>query len=1083
MIRLLLVLACAVWSIGQARADDVLHYGAQPAWVAPIDAPAAKPADGALTRRVLDLQVRFDDRGMHQFVRQVLRVNTPEGLLAVGNVGVAWQPGLNSATFNRIVIHRGAETIDVLKDGKSFQILRREKSLESFTLDGVLTAVMAIPDLRVGDEVEMAYTIDALNPVLQGHAEAMFPLATPLPIDRLSLRYSWPIGRAMNWKAGASVPAAVVTKAGGFQTVTFARDGWTSPEAIAGAPARYSNGLLVQVADFADWSMVAAVMRPLYAKAATIAPDSPVMTEVKRIAALSTDPAARASEAMRVVQSQVRYMARLDGLGGYTPETADTVWTGKSGDCKGKTVLLLAMLRALGITAEPALVSATDGDGLDLSLPLPGRFNHVIVRATIDGKVYWLDGTRLGDRGIATIAVPAFKWALPIDTATKSLVGLVATEPALPTIETKLVLDARGGLGKPAKASGTITYRGEIGAQMRIGLTAMDASKRDEMLRSAWNGQYGVTVKTVDWAADDKTGDVSMSFTGTADMTWSTAGMDGAQRYEADNARLGRDLAPKRDTNPDAAPVAVEGNYVFNREVILLPQGGRGFSVEGDPIDRTIAGVHYTRTASLTGERFEMTAATRTKPDEISYSDAKAADKQTDVLFAKALFVRAPADFAATGVEAGAKSAAVETTKSEPADTGDAEINRLALAGKNQDALSLVDRRVAAGEKGAATLAMRGLLLRKLDRKEEASIAYDRALATDRRNPQAIIGKAEMLVEAGRNEDALILYDRLVLIWPDAADAYRRRAAVRSDVGDSAGALADLDILVSKAPDDTDALSSRTTLNLQRGKLAEALGDARAAVKLRGDKASTHSLLANVLAVQGNRAEAVAESDKALSLDPDDYTYRVRLNYGLEADGKGRLADMLALIKLEPGTAVPIPALRAQVADKASRDAILGAYAAALAVDPDNDDIAQQRDFALGMAGDPKPYVARMDAQLTKKPDDANALNGACWARAMFRAELDKALSECDKALNAGRDAYILDSRGLVQLQRGDWAKAESDYSEAVGTQPNLASSLFGRGIARKRLGNAISAKADIAAATLIDPKIADTYAAYGVKP
>jgi len=32
-------------------------------------------------------------------------------------------------------------------------------------------------------------------------------------------------------------------------------------------------------------------------------------------------------------------------------------------------------------------------------------------------------------------------------------------------------------------------------------------------------------------------------------------------------------------------------------------------------------------------------------------------------------------------------------------------------------------------------------------------------------------------------------------------------------------------------------------------------------------------------------------------------------------------------------------------------------------------------------------------------------------------------------------------------------------------------------------LGNAASAKADIAAAALIDPKIADIYASYGVTP
>ncbi|MGN6278332.1 MAG: hypothetical protein ACTHM8_06390, partial [Sphingomonas sp.] len=797
---------------------------------------------------------------------------------------------------------------------------------------------------------------------------------------------------------------------------------------------------------------------------------------------LSSDPATRASEALRVVQSQVRYMARLDGLGGYKPENADTVWTGKSGDCKGKTVLLLAMLRALGIAAEPALVSATEGDGVDQSLPLPGRFNHVIVRATIGGKTYWLDGTRLGDRGIDTIAVPAFKWALPIDSPTRALVALVATEPVLPQTEVKLELDARQGLGKPAKINGVLTYRGDMGAQMRIGLSAMDASQRDETLRSMWKARYsGLTIKTVDWSVDDKTGDVSATFSGTADMTWSTAGVDGAQRYEADNARLGRDLAPKRDTDPDAAPVVVDGSYVFNREVILLPEGGRGFSVDGESIDRTIAGVHYVRTASLSGERFEMTASTRSKPAEISFGDAQAADKQTDVLFAKALFVRAPADFG--GAASSANETAATDAKPEPGATGDAEINRLAMAGKNQDALKLVDRRIAAGEKAAGTFAMRGQLLRKLDRKDEASIAYDQALAADRRNPQAIIGKAEMLVDAGREEDALILYDRLVLIWPDAAEAYRRRAAVRSDVGDDAGALADLDILLGKAPDDADALTSRAWLNMQHAKLAEAVGDARAVVKLRNDSASAHTLLANALAVQGKRAEAVAESDKALALEPDDYTYRVRLIYGLEADAKGRLADMLALIKLQPEGSVPGPALKDLIGDPAAKEALQGAYAAALSVDPDNDDIAAQRDYLIALSGDPKPYAARMDARLAKKPDDADALNEACWARAMFRSDLDAAQKDCDKALATQRDAATLDSRGLVGLQRGDWAKAASDYGEAIGLRPNQASSLFGRGVARKRLGDAAGSKADIAAATLIDPKIAETYALYGVKP
>ena len=1084
MIRLLLLVACAMLSIGQAHADDVLHVGAQPAWVAPVAVPAAKPADGAVTLRLIEFQVRFDDKGMHQFARQIVRVNTPEGLQFAGTIVIGWQPALNVATVNRVLIHRGAETIDVMKDGKGFQILRREAQLESAAMiSGALTAVLPVPDLRVGDEIELAYSIDTVNPVLAGHVESVMPLTKMFATDRMSVRYSWPIGRAVRWKAGPLLPALTMTKADGFQVMALARDGWTTPDLPADAPGRFANGGLIQAADFADWGSVAGLMRPLFVKAATIAPDSPVMAEVKRIAALSTDPKVRASEALRVVQSQVRYLARVDGLGGYVPESADVVWTGKSGDCKGKTVLLLAMLHALGVTAEPALVSATDGDGLDQSLPMPGRFNHVIVKATIGDRTYWLDGTRLGDRGVDTIAVPGFKWALPLDTATTGLTALAATEPALPDSDDRLDLDARDGLAKPAKASGSITYRGEMGSQMRIGLSAMPATQRDEMVRKVWTDRYSwVTIKTADYRVDDKTGDVVFSFTGTAAMDWSNTGADLTQRYVADNAVLGRDLASKRDKNPDAAPVAVDAQYTMARETILLPDGGKGFSVDGEAFDRSYGGVRYIRDYSLKDGKFEMSAATRSKPGEISYADAKAADKQTDVLFKKTLYIMAPPTF---GTPANDVAAATPPRPGDAApDTGLTEITRLAVAGKNDDALKLVDARIAGGDKTGKMFAMRGQLLRGLGRTDAANNAYDQALAADRREPTAITGKAEMLLAAGRDEDALILYDRLVLLWPDATEGYRRRAEVRSTLGQLDGALSDLDILIGKAPDDLSARGSRTGLYLQRGRPDDAIADARALVKLKPDDAGAHALLANALAVAGKRSEAIAEADKSLALKPAGDPYRIRLRFGLEADDKARLADMVALIKYEPWTDVPLGPLKRLMADPVARIAILQAYDAALADSPDDaDSITNGRDQAIAVGGDPKAYLAGIDTRLAKKPTDASALNEACWARAWLKADLDTALVQCDKSIAADRQAASLDSRGLVRLQRGEWAKAAADYGDAVALRPTQASSLYGRGIARKRLGDAAGSKADIAAAAMLDSKTAEAYAVYGVVP
>ena len=113
MIRLLLAVMVAVLSIGSARADDVLHFGAQPAWVAPLTAPAGKPADGAVTVRLIDCQVRFDERGTHTFFRQITRINAPEGLLAMGNVGLAWQPAFGGVTVHSVVIHRVGSALSI----------------------------------------------------------------------------------------------------------------------------------------------------------------------------------------------------------------------------------------------------------------------------------------------------------------------------------------------------------------------------------------------------------------------------------------------------------------------------------------------------------------------------------------------------------------------------------------------------------------------------------------------------------------------------------------------------------------------------------------------------------------------------------------------------------------------------------------------------------------------------------------------------------------------------------------------------------------------------------------------------------
>ena len=79
------------------------------------------------------------------------------------------------------------------------------------------------------------------------------------------------------------------------------------------------------------------------------------------------------------MQEKVRYVFLAMNGGGYRPAPAEVTWQRRFGDCKGKTVLLLALLHELGIEAVPVLVSTDEGDGLDGRLPAAGWFDHAIV--------------------------------------------------------------------------------------------------------------------------------------------------------------------------------------------------------------------------------------------------------------------------------------------------------------------------------------------------------------------------------------------------------------------------------------------------------------------------------------------------------------------------------------------------------------------------------------------------------------------------------------------------------------------------------------------------------------------------------
>jgi transglutaminase-like putative cysteine protease len=507
----------AVFGATSAFAGDKPVIAPPAAWVHPAGpvAAASKPDDAATHFLLMDQQVHFGPEGQSVYMEAAIRVQNAQGLTAMGSIALPWSPDLGGLTVHKVQIIREGKVIDLLAK-QSFTVLRREKDLEAATLTGVLTAVMQPEDLRVGDVVDMAFTVTRKDPALGGHSQSILQVLN-VPMDSLKLRASTDAKANFHWRSTEAVQGEKA-RSGQVNTLAFDFKDLKPFQPPENAPMRFQHGRQFEVSDFNSWAEVSALFDPLFAKAATLAPNSPLQAEVARIKAASSDPKLRAQAALELVQDQVRYLALNMNEGGLVPADADTTWTRRFGDCKGKTALLIALLHALDIQAQPVLVSTVYGDGLDERLPMEALFDHVLVRATVAGRAYWLDGTRIGDHTLDRIETPAYGWGLPVQAQGAVLVRMVPAPLERPAAAATLSLDASEGLDRPAKAHAESIFRGDGAVILNAQLSAT-STEQQTALRAFWKGVYDfIEPTTVSAHFDAQAREERLVMDGTATM-------------------------------------------------------------------------------------------------------------------------------------------------------------------------------------------------------------------------------------------------------------------------------------------------------------------------------------------------------------------------------------------------------------------------------------------------------------------------------------------------------------------------------------------------------------------------------------
>jgi tetratricopeptide (TPR) repeat protein len=107
-------------------------------------------------------------------------------------------------------------------------------------------------------------------------------------------------------------------------------------------------------------------------------------------------------------------------------------------------------------------------------------------------------------------------------------------------------------------------------------------------------------------------------------------------------------------------------------------------------------------------------------------------------------------------------------------------------------------------------------------------------------------------------------------------------------------------------------------------------------------------------------------------------------------------------------------------------------------------------------------------------PSEPDSWLGRCRAASMT-SQLSAALSDCEEALRlSANDPGALYARGLINLKAGRPDAAVRDFTAVLEVQPKNAGAFFLRGTAKLASGNSGGGSADVAAAKVLVPNIAD---------
>ncbi|MCU1500153.1 MAG: tetratricopeptide repeat protein, partial [Acidimicrobiales bacterium] len=387
---------------------------------------------------------------------------------------------------------------------------------------------------------------------------------------------------------------------------------------------------------------------------------------------------------------------------------------------------------------------------------------------------------------------PNFHWALPVRESGSALEEIVVPPLTRPTAIQTLRIDATAGLDTPARFHFEVLYRGDEATALR---QALANAPREEFLKMlserAGADRGGGEVAKTDIVVDEATGDVRLLLDGAVSMGWQRNEDTGLREYGPDLSRLGSNFDYKRDPGPDlAAPYAIAfPAFEQTVQIIQLPQGAKGFTVGGEDVDQSVAGMAFKRVSRIENGVFTQTSSSRSLQSEFPSSQLAANKLALRELWDMSVQIKAPKSYRDGDAELALRLDRTPITTIEYRNRAEAWREK----GDKQKALADYDAAVQLKADDADSLNGRCWMRARLNLMLEGALAdCNAALDAEPTSADVLHSRGFVYLRLGRPEKAIADLNQALKNQADFADALYVRGLARRQVGDAKGADQDI---------------------------------------------------------------------------------------------------------------------------------------------------------------------------------------------------------------------------------------------------------------------------------------------------